>query len=197
MIRSDWERRPADHRPATASPVSDVNVIQVLASENHGIPNHPWLPMVIYSGAFSTAPGIDGIKALYERNRWFRVWDYTVFDYHHFHPAAHEVLSVAKGSASLQLGGESGQHYTVEVGDVLVLPAGFGHKRISSTDDFTVVGAYPEGQEDRRIIRADEAAAAAARSSIAATALPACDPLYGDDSPMLSIWKAAAAMNVQ
>ena len=63
------------------------------------------------------------------------------------------------------------------VGDVLVLPAGTGHFRTASGDGFTVVGAYPHGQEDYDLLReADDAA----RERIANLGPPPQDPVGGD-----------------
>ncbi len=62
-------------------------------------------------------------------------------------------------------------------GDVLVLPAGTGHRRARADDAFRVVGAYPRGQEDYDLLReADDAA----RERIAALGPPAEDPVGGE-----------------
>jgi uncharacterized protein YjlB len=63
---------------------------------------------------------------------------------------------------------------------VLVLPAGTGHRRASARGGFTVVGAYPRGQEDYDLLRGDPAEAAAARERIAALGAPPSDPVGGD-----------------
>jgi uncharacterized protein YjlB len=58
-----------------------------------------------------------------------------------------------------------------------VLPAGTGHRRRSADGAFTVVGAYPEGQEDYDLLReADDAA----RRRIAALGPPPRDPVGGE-----------------
>jgi uncharacterized protein YjlB len=65
----------------------------------------------------------------------------------------------------------------VRAGDTVVLPAGTGHRRVSASGDFTVVGAYPARQEDYDLLReADDAA----RSRIAALGAPEADPVGGD-----------------
>jgi uncharacterized protein YjlB len=68
----------------------------------------------------------------------------------------------------------------VSEGDVLVLPAGTGHRRATERNGFTVVGAYPAGQEDYDLLRGgspDEVAAA--RERIAALPAPPGDPVGG------------------
>jgi uncharacterized protein YjlB len=170
-------------------PIRDDEAVQISVPENNGIPNNPNLAALIYPKALAGGFSVEGVMALYERNRWFNVWAYTVFDYHHFHHAVHEVLTVAHGRAVLHLGGEDGPKQQVETGDTIILPAGFGHKRLESTPDFIVVGGYPEGQDDIQIIRASEKAVRDARSAIEATPLPALDPIYGGDGPLTRLWR--------
>jgi uncharacterized protein YjlB len=64
---------------------------------------------------------------------------------------------------------------------VLVLPAGTGHRRASASGDFTVVGAYPAGQEDYDLLRGDDPVEVeAARRRIATLARPDADPVGGE-----------------
>ena len=46
----------------------------------------------------------------------------------------------------MRLGGEHGRDFIVEAGDVVVIPAGVGHKNLGATRQFGVVGAYPDGR---------------------------------------------------
>jgi len=53
-------------------------------------------------------------------------------------------MGVARGHASIEYGGIKGRIVKVKATDVLVLPAGTGHRLIEAGCDFPVVGAYPE-----------------------------------------------------
>src|SRR3954466_15535784 len=139
------------------------------------IPNHPRFPVLIYRGA--GVADAAAARALYAAHGWGGTWVDGVFDFHHFHSNAHEALTVFAGAATLELGGPQGEAFEVAAGDVLVLPAGTGHRRASARDGFTVVGAYPAGQEDYDLLRsADDAA----RERIAALGPPPDDPVGGE-----------------
>lgn len=173
------------------TPQEPADIESVFAPPNGGVPNNPALPATIYRQALPGGGDPASIQALYERNEWGGSWVWSVFGFHHFHEAAHEVLTVAAGSALLHLGGEDGPRKEVRAGDVVILPAGFGHKRLSSSDDFLVVGGYPNGQHEANgapVIRACEASAETAAPNIAATPRPALCPIFGAKGPLSSIW---------
>jgi uncharacterized protein YjlB len=133
------------------------------------IPNNPALPVLLYRGVDAAAAGADAARQHFAANGWGGSWVGGVFDFHHFHSTSHEVLAVLAGSATVELGGPQGRAFDVSAGDVVVLPAGTGHRRASASGDFRVLGAYPEGQEDYDVLReADDAA----RERIAALPAP-------------------------
>ncbi len=143
------------------------------------IPNHPAFPVLLYRGVEAATAGPDAARALFAEHGWGGSWVDGVFDFHHFHSTSHEVLAVVTGRATLELGGPQGRAFDVQAGDVVVLPAGTGHRRASARDGFTVVGAYPAGQEDYDLLRSAEADPAA-RERIAALPPPGADPVGGD-----------------
>jgi uncharacterized protein YjlB len=133
------------------------------------IPNHPRFAVLIYRD-------VPDARERLGQHGWGGSWVNGVFDFHHFHSTSHEVLAVIDGSATLELGGPQGEAFELAKGDVLVLPAGTGHRRRSASSDFRVVGAYPAGQEDYDLLReADDAA----RERIAALPAPPGDPVGG------------------
>ncbi|TQV80941.1 cupin [Denitrobaculum tricleocarpae] len=152
---------------------------------NNGIPNNPDLPALIYPQALGGELVSGDIIALYAVNHWDKAWVYGIFDFHHYHYAAHEVLAVIAGQATLQLGGQDGPCHEVREGDVVILPAGFGHRLVEATRGFTVVGAYPEGQEDIGFARPGDGVRLSSRE---AARVPASDPIYGADGPLGALW---------
>ena len=111
------------------------------------IPNNA-LPLVLYRAALP--PELQtpaACQALFRENDWVGNWVDGIFDYWHFHVTGHEVLGCVQGDADIGFGGDQGAKVKFSAGDVVVIPAGVGHKRFSAKrGGFTVVGGYPPGQ---------------------------------------------------
>ncbi|WP_046721278.1 cupin domain-containing protein [Heyndrickxia coagulans] len=150
--------------------------------ENGGIPNNPFLPVLIYHGVFKGRT--DEIEKVFQKNNWGNNWVWTIFPYHHFHSNSHEVIAVRSGYAKVQLGGPKGKIFTISEGDCVLLPAGTGHKRIESGDGFAVTGGYPGGQDYDTQMKADETL----RENIRKTGMPETDPVFGKNGPLFSYW---------
>ena len=146
-----------------------------LAPPGDVIPNHPRFHVLLYRGVGLDGP--DSARALFASHGWGGSWVNGVFDFHHFHSTSHEALAVVAGAATIELGGPQGKPFEVSAGDVLVLPAGTGHRRATARNGFTVVGAYPAGQEDYDLLREADAAA---RARIEALPAPPEDPVGGE-----------------
>lgn len=160
-------------------------------TSNGGVPNNAKLPLVIYRHALPAGRrDLAGeVEALYHDNGWGGVWRWSVYDFHHFHCNAHEALSVFRGTAKVQFGGEGGETFDVGIGDVILIPAGVGHRKISSSDDFQVVGGYPGGQTPD-LHRDHENTAAELQAKITQTPLPSTDPIYGSAGPLIRLWRS-------
>lgn len=150
------------------------------------IPNSPLPTLLFRSHGVAGALDREAIAACFERlfcaNGWQPSWRGGVYDYHHYHSIAHETFGVLSGRSRLRLGGERGEDFTLEVGDVLVLPAGTGHCHLEASEDFLLLAAYPEDQRQLDLIGADPEAHDAAVARIAQVSLPPRDPLGGDSA---------------
>ncbi|WP_158894355.1 MULTISPECIES: cupin domain-containing protein [unclassified Pseudomonas] len=174
---------------ALAAPVGAGQPEQLHFADDGVIPNSR-LPVLLYRQV--PLEGVDraaALERLFAGNAWPPQWRYGVYSYHHYHPNAHEVLGVARGQASLRLGGEMGQDVQVTAGDVVVLPAGTGHRNLESSADFLVVGAYPPDQQAFITQRADPATHARSVGLIAGVPLPASDPVTGHDGALPALWR--------
>jgi len=159
--------------------------------DDGGIPNSP-LPVLVYHDAL----GADAEAAVYEdlfaENGWLGAWRDGIFPFHHFHSTAHEVLGIAAGRANVMLGGPQGRTFELGSGDVVVLPAGTGHRNLGSSADLLVIGAYPDGMRwDLR--RGDPAEHDEALANIARVPLPDQDPVGGAGGPLVEIWRGGSA----
>jgi uncharacterized protein YjlB len=174
-----------------ARPVKDRAPRLYRFEDDGKTPNNPAFPLVIYRDAVRRHRGLDPAaicEELFAANGWKESWRDGIYPFLHFHTRTHEVLGIARGTAKVQFGGDRGRTFTVKAGDVIVLPAGTGHRRLSASDDLLVVGAYPAGGRYDEP-KPGEVAHATAVRRIAAVKRPARDPVYGRTGPLDEVWR--------
>lgn len=162
----------------------------LLLPRHDWVPNHPRLPVLIYrdvTGVTNTKDSAAALEALFGKHGWQPRWRSAIYDFHHYHSTAHEVLGVAHGTATLVLGGPGGNEVEVRRGDVILLPAGTGHRQQRADEDFLVVGAYPP-EQTWDICRSAPTPAMLER--IDQLPFPASDPVAGAHGPMVRQWPA-------
>lgn len=153
------------------------------------VPNNP-MPLLVYRGVVDMT-GADPeatIEKVFRANGWGATWRNGVYDFPHYHATVHEALGIARGQANVRFGGERGEVLEIVAGDVAVLPAGVGHQCMSSSPDFSVVGAYPPGPP-MDLVRPSKEAHAKALQTIPRVALPRTDPVLGTDGPLVRLWR--------
>lgn len=148
-------------------------------------------PVLLYPGAV-VLPSHDpasAFEALFERNGWGGAsWRNGLFQVHHYHSTAHEVLGIYSGSVTIHLGGPRlGKPVTVTAGDVVVIPAGVAHKNVAASGDLRVVGAYPAGTSPD-LNYGKGAERPGADINIARVTLPGADPVEGRRGSLVSHW---------
>ncbi|HEY0329223.1 MAG TPA: hypothetical protein VGC77_08990 [Rhodopseudomonas sp.] len=153
------------------------------------VPNSA-LPLVVYKRVIDVtrADPAQSVEAVLERNGWGQRWRDGIYDFQHYHATVHEALGVARGHALVLFGGERGEAVQLSVGDVAVLPAGTGHKCLFASHDFLVVGAYPPG-DAMQVTRPTPDNRRRALQTIPQVRLPPCDPVFGENGPLLRLWR--------
>ena len=146
------------------------------------IPNSKY-PLLVYKNAFSerNTAGAKWLEDTFASNNWTNSWRNGIYDFHHYHSTSHEVLGVYSGEALVHLGGEQGEKVNIKAGDIIIIPAGVGHKNLGSTD-LGIVGAYPDGRS-WDINKGLAGERPAADKKIAALPIPEADPLSGKEMP--------------
>lgn len=175
--------------PRTASAAAAASAPEhFILERNDWVPNNPRLPVLHYRSAFEGDDSEALAKQMEQRineNGWPAQWRDGVYDYHHYHSTAHEVLGIAGGNASLMLGGPGGRTVDVKHGDVLLLPAGTGHCKVSASKDFLVIGAYPAGQKWDVCTKAPDEAMLRMISELP---YPENDPVRGSSPSLVQLW---------
>ncbi|MFT4155652.1 cupin domain-containing protein [Parafilimonas sp.] len=171
--------------------MATVNTIpeEFYFKDDGSIPNSKY-PLLVYKNVFDLrgSKGGDWLEEHFAKNNWTNTWRWGVYPFHHYHSNTHEVLGVFSGSALLHLGGEKGKKMQVNAGDILIIPAGVGHKCIEHTNDFTVLGAYPNGLSPD-LMKGEKGERPQTDNNIANVKLPATDPFEGNRGGLVKIWK--------
>ncbi len=170
-------------------PQLEVEAQEHLFEDDGRIPNNPYLPLLIYPRVLSEAePQHSRCKELLTENGWGGAWVDGVFSYHHYHSTSHEVLCVVSGEARVDFGGPEGITVDVKAGDVVVIPAGVGHRNAGSSGSFQVIGAYPRGQENYDLCTGEQNERSEVLENIRNVSLPKADPLFGEEGLLLQLW---------
>jgi uncharacterized protein YjlB len=184
-----------EHKTSETGGAATVEILQApqveafMLTDDGVFPNNRKLPLLLYKKVLNPAgPDLTTrVQALLAENHWSGAWIDGLYDFHHYHSTAHEVLAVCGGQASVCFGGTHGITLTVAAGDVVVIPAGVAHKNLGSEGDFVVVGAYPPGQQ-ADMCRGSHGERPEADKRIVSVPLPEADPLYGSAGPLREHW---------
>lgn len=171
-------------------PIHQLHFATYHFADDGAIPNHPTWPMLVYQGVFQPAT-VDPARTaeqFFTTNHWVDTWRNGIFNYHHYHSTAHEALAICRGTAQVRFGGEQGVTLDVQAGDVVVLPAGTGHKRLRASNNLLVVGAYPPGQTVD-LWRGEPGERPQVLENIRRVPLPRTDPVYGAHGPLVEQWR--------
>jgi uncharacterized protein YjlB len=160
-----------------------------LLPSNSEIPNNRHLPVVIYRQLLNKflPHKAEHFERVFRANGWRGTWRDSIYPYCHFHSNAHEVLGIACGRVAVELGGADGRVVRLTAGDVMLLPAGVGHRRVRGSPNLLVVGAYPAGQQKYTICQSLRACRGASKR-IESGALPERDPFFGPSGPLTQLW---------
>ena len=195
-IKSKVERLTGYQRPSQdqlAKLVRPSRPITHRFRDDGFVPNHPRWPFVLYRNALSLPRSLDPAavwEALFESNRWGDMWRGEIYDYLHYHSRIHEVLGIARGSATVRIGGRKGRTLTVKAGDALIIPAGTGHQALKASPAFMAVGAYPlRGTYDECAPTQEDYAKA--RKTVPRVPRPKTDPVFGPRGELLKLWERA------
>jgi uncharacterized protein YjlB len=170
----------------------NLTTVALLLSDDGETPNNPRLPLLLHRSAFDAdvpQPAV-AAESLFGANGWGGFWRDGIHPFHHYHSTCHEALAIGHGWVEVRFGGERGETVRLEAGDVAVLPAGTGHKRVGASDDLLVIGAYPPDQP-LDLIRPEEGGREEAIARIAEVPTPATDPVYGAEGGLKLRWANA------
>ncbi len=157
--------------------------------EDDGVTPNNKLPVLVYRTVFkNTSKGCaQHFEQKFQENNLIGNWRDIVLTEDHYHSTTHEVLGVSRGSVRLHLGGKKGKVLEVSAGDVLVIPAGVAHRSLSNDHDYEVIGGYPDGLSWDMIF-CESKKYSQAKKKIELLDLPATDPLFGENGPLLFLW---------
>lgn len=169
--------------------LDDIKPLTFAFTDDGIVPNNR-LPLVIYRKAIDVG-GVDpeaAIERVFGENGWGDMWRNGIFDYQHYHATVHEALGIARGAARVLFGGERGDAIDLLPGDVAILPAGTGHRKLFANHDFRCVGAYPPGAK-MQVTLPTPANYRKALLTIPKVPRPDTDPVYGGYGALVRLWR--------
>lgn len=142
------------------------------------------LEVILYREAFilgkQKKKAAQAVQKVFHKNNWKNAWSDGIYSFHHYHSNTHEAIAVVSGHAWIIFGGPSGRRLRIEKGDVVIIPAGVGHKCTKSSLDFLCVGAYPGGaQYDTNLGTLEDFKKTETR--IKKLSKPSLDPIFGKE----------------
>lgn len=158
---------------------------------NKNFPNSK-LPLLIYKNACllrgQKNKSAQLLQKIFRKNNWKNSWSNGIYGFHHYHSNTHECMGIASGKACVIFGGTGGRRLLLEKGDIIIIPAGLGHKSSKASTDFLCVGAYPNGSEyDINLGTREEFEKAKPR--LLKIPKPMSDPVFGKEGFLKSFWK--------
>ena len=159
-----------------------------IVGKNGVFPNNGKIPLLLYRQTEVGGTSVDFFEKLFTANSWPAAWRNGVYGYHHYHSTAHEALGCYEGNATICFGGDGGVQVEFRKGEVVVIPAGVAHKRVASSLDFRIVGAYPLHQTcDLCTGKPEEQPGA--DQNIKKVDMPIADPVFGRGGQLFTLWK--------
>lgn len=170
---------------------TNPHIIHIKLKRNKYFPNSKY-PVLIYKEAFKLPKqknkASEIIQTIFIQNGWSNTWRNGIYDFHHYHSITHECMAIAMGSAKVIFGGPNGKKLKLASGDVILLPAGVGHKCTQADKDFLCIGAYPQGKDyDTNYGTASELKETL--KHIQKLSIPAKDPVFGKQGFLKVFWK--------
>lgn len=168
--------------------VEESSIIVRTFADDGRFPNNPDLPLVIITAALDRSTvSPEKFERTFTQNGWPAAWRNGLYDFHHYHSSAHEVLGIYTGWVNARFGGPDGETLQAEAGDIIIIPAGVSHCNMGQSKDFRVVGGYPAGQQWDMMYGKD-GERPGADDNIMNVARPLSDPVFGPTGPLMKLW---------
>jgi uncharacterized protein YjlB len=129
---------------------TNPHIIHFILKRNKNFPNSNF-PVLIYKTAVTLPKqkkkAAQIMEKIFSRNGWSNSWTNGIYDFHHYHSITHECMAIIMGTTSVILGGPKGRKIELTEGDIIILPAGVGHKSLKCSENFQCMGTYPQGKD--------------------------------------------------
>lgn len=165
-----------------------VRFISRIFQENGAFPNNEKLPLVIFQSPLQDADILPELfEKIFRENHWPAAWRNGLYDFHHYHSRAHEVLGIYSGWVRACFGGPQGEIFEAKKGDVIIIPAGVSHCNKGQSSDFRVVGGYPDSQV-WDMMHGKPGERPQADRNISQVYKPTTDPVFGSEGMLTELW---------